>query len=99
MLTPGERSAWHVVTSDELWLWHGPGTLLLHLGGTGASPCHASEVTTLTLGPDAGGSHVAQGIVPAGTWQAAELSGDEQCLVTCIVSPGFEFTDWKLAED
>ena len=99
LLTPGERSAWHVVTSDELWLWHGPGILLLHLGGTGASPCQPSEVTTLTLGPDAGGAHVAQGIVPAGTWQAAELGGDEQCLVTCIVSPGFEFTDWKLAED
>lgn len=25
LLPPGERSRWHVVLSDELWLWHGSG--------------------------------------------------------------------------
>src|SRR4051794_29847519 len=24
LLPPGEASAWHVVSSDEIWLWHGP---------------------------------------------------------------------------
>jgi predicted cupin superfamily sugar epimerase len=24
LLPPGEASAWHRVTSDEIWMWHGP---------------------------------------------------------------------------
>ncbi len=38
LLRPSEKSEWHVVTSDELWLWHGPGRLELSLGGDGAEP-------------------------------------------------------------
>src|SRR4051794_32724620 len=34
LLQPGESSAWHVVTSDELWLLHS-GVLELRLGGSG----------------------------------------------------------------
>ncbi len=48
LLRPDERSAWHVVTSDEVWLWHGPGALELSLGGAGAEPGAAE---TVTLGP------------------------------------------------
>ena len=91
LLEPGERSAWHVVTSDELWLWHGPGSLELQLGGDGAEP---GEVTTVLLGPGA----AAQGIVPAGTWQAARPASGEEVLVSCFVSPGFDFADWRLAD-
>jgi uncharacterized protein len=37
LLPPGERSRWHVVRSDELWLWHGSGPLVLQLGAQAAS--------------------------------------------------------------
>ncbi len=37
LLPPDERSAWHVVTSDEVWLWHGPGALELSLAERGPS--------------------------------------------------------------
>ncbi|MDN4475590.1 cupin domain-containing protein [Demequina sp. SYSU T00192] len=95
LLTPGEESAWHVVTSDELWLWHGPGTLELRLGGEGEAPDDAP--VTVTLGPDLAAGHVAQCLVPAGTWQAGRLGGDAEVLVSCMVSPGFDFADWRLA--
>ncbi|WP_276617625.1 cupin domain-containing protein [Streptomyces coryli] len=38
LLQPREESRWHTVRSDELWLWHRGGPLLLSLGGTGERP-------------------------------------------------------------
>lgn len=93
-LPAGDNSAWHLVTSDEVWLWHGPGTLQLQLGGTGRSPETGGEVTT--LGPPQEG-YTAQALVPGGTWQRT-LPGNEDVLVSCIVSPGFDFADFVLAQ-
>lgn len=98
LLTPGEASAWHVVTSDELWLWHGPGVLELRLGGSGEAPVEGADAQVVRLGPHLGDSEVAQCLVPAGVWQSATLAADEECLVSCMVTPGFDFADWRLAE-
>src|ERR1700733_13961708 len=38
LLHPGEESRWHVVRSDELWLWHRGGPLDLRLRGAGDDP-------------------------------------------------------------
>ena len=38
LLQADERSEWHVVTSDELWLWHCPGRLELSLGPDPENP-------------------------------------------------------------
>ncbi|MDT0116519.1 cupin domain-containing protein [Microbacterium sp. PRF11] len=95
LLTPGDESAWHVVTSDEVWLWHGPGALELSLGGDGEQP---GAARTVTLGPDLAAGHVLQHTVPAGVWQAARPAGDAEVVVSCVVSPGFSFADWRLAE-
>lgn len=97
LLPPGEASAWHKVESDEIWLWHGPDEVVLELGGTSATPVAAERHV---LGPGAGtaGSEsVAQGRVPAGTWQRTLPSAGE-ALVSCLVSPGFTFDDWSLAD-
>ncbi|PRB07229.1 cupin domain-containing protein [Microbacterium sp. MYb64] len=91
LLTPEESSAWHVVSSDELWLWHGPGRLELSLGGSEAAP---GDAETIVLGPD----DAAQALVPAGVWQAARPLDDREVLVSCFVSPGFDFADWRLAD-
>ncbi|MCV0334862.1 MULTISPECIES: cupin domain-containing protein [Microbacterium] len=90
LLLPSEKSEWHVVTSDELWLWHGPGRLELRLGGDGAEP---GEATAIVLGP----GEAAQVRVPAGVWQAARPLDADEVLVSCFVSPGFDFADWRLA--
>jgi predicted cupin superfamily sugar epimerase len=95
LLAPGEDSAWHVVTSDELWLWHGPGALELSLGGDGATP--SGSPTLVRLGADHAAGEVPAALVPAGVWQAARLAGGAEALVSCVVSPGFEFADWRLA--
>ena len=39
-----------------------------------------------------------QVLVPAGVWQSARLLGPEPALVTCVVSPGFDFADFELAD-
>jgi predicted cupin superfamily sugar epimerase len=91
LLRADESSAWHVVSSDELWLWHGPGRLALRLGGSGSAP---EEAETIVLGPD----DAAQALVPAGVWQAARPLDDLEVLVSCFVSPGFDFADWRLAD-
>ena len=92
LLPPGEASAWHVVTSAETWLWHGPGQVALQLGGSGAAP---EPAETIVLGGDEASGHRAQGLVPAGVWQRT-LPGTEEALVSCLVSPGFSFDDWSL---
>jgi predicted cupin superfamily sugar epimerase len=91
LLAPDESSAWHVVSSDELWLWHGPGRHELRLGGDGPAPVDGPRIV---LGP----GETAQALVPAGVWQAARPLGDAEVLVSCFVSPGFDFADWRLAE-
>ncbi|GGN72147.1 cupin [Actinoplanes lobatus] len=88
LLHPGEESAWHVVRSDELWLHHSGGPLLLRFGGSGDRP---SETGTEILD----GTRP-QVLIPAGVWQAAEPAGDEPVLVSCVVAPGFDFADFRM---
>jgi predicted cupin superfamily sugar epimerase len=92
LLSDGEASAWHVVRSDEIWLWHGPGTLTLQLGGAGDEPV---EDETTVLGGDTLGGQSAQAVVPAGVWQRT-LPSDGETLVSCVVSPEFHYDDWAL---
>jgi len=93
-LDPGEASAWHVVASDEAWLWHGPGTVRLQSGGSGARPEPGELVV---LGPDAAAGERPQLVFPGGTWQRALSQQRDGALVSCVVSPGFSFDDWRLA--
>lgn len=90
LLEPGDESRWHIVASDELWLWHSGGALELSRGGSGEQPGANPERVVL------GAHDTYQVIVPAGEWQAAKPVGDEAVLVSCIVVPGFDFTDFKL---
>ncbi|MDP9796981.1 putative cupin superfamily sugar epimerase [Catenuloplanes nepalensis] len=95
LLHPGEEARWHQVRSDELWLWHSGGPMTLRTGGDGERP--SEFVRSLVLGVDLKAGQRPQGLVPAGTWQAAVPAGHEPALVTCIVAPGFEYEDWRLA--
>jgi hypothetical protein len=88
LLRAGERSHWHRVDADEIWLWHAGAPLVLSLG--------AEAATDIWLGPDVLGDQVVQTVVPAGRWQAARSTG-EWTLVSCTVSPGFRFAGFELA--
>jgi predicted cupin superfamily sugar epimerase len=91
LLQPGEFSAWHVVTSDELWFLHS-GSLELRFGGDGKAPAEGGEAMVLT-------AENPQALVPAGVWQSAYPLGGEPVLVSCVVSPGFDFEDFTLADE
>lgn len=93
LLGPNDESVWHRVRSDELWLWH-RGVLTLRLGGNGDLPGTGQVVT---LGGDVTAGETVQAVVPAGTWQAATPVGPGEVLVSCIVSPGFDFADFHTA--
>ncbi|WP_345409281.1 cupin domain-containing protein [Nonomuraea salmonea] len=84
MLHPGEESVPHVVRSTELWLWHRGGPLALTIGDS-----------AVTLGQDVENGQVPQAVVPGGVWQSARPAGDEAVLVSCVVSPGFDFADFS----
>jgi predicted cupin superfamily sugar epimerase len=69
LLAPGERSTPHTVDADELWLWHGPGSLVLRLG-QGSVVLDAAHPQVL---------------VPAGTRQGTDPVEDEvlvSCVVS-----------------
>lgn len=92
LLPPGQTSAWHAVASAELWLWHRGGPLTLSLGGDGDAPAEQPENKVL----GAGAGQDPQVLVPAGTWQRAAASPTAESLVSCVVSPGFDFADFTV---
>lgn len=95
LLGPGDESRWHVVRSAEIWLWHSGSPLHLQLGGDGEAP--GQEPETLTLGPDVATGHAPQAVVPPGVWQRARpVDHEGETLVSCLVSPGFDFADFRM---
>ncbi|MBE1284592.1 MAG: cupin [Rhodobacteraceae bacterium] len=91
LLPAGERSHWHKVDATEIWLYHAGAPLTLSISATDTGPA-ADHV----LGPDLSTGRP-QVIVPEGHWQSAASTGD-WTLVSCTVSPGFEFDGFVLAD-
>jgi predicted cupin superfamily sugar epimerase len=94
LLPAGESSAWHRVASDEVWLAH-TGSVVLELGGAGSRPPADGDAEVVVLGVDLAAGDVAQAVVPAGVWQRT-VPGPGDALVSCLVSPGFDFADFEL---
>lgn len=94
LLCDGAHSAWHRIKSDEVWHFYAGEPLLVHvLHQHGAWITHRLG-STLTH-PDA----VFQAVVPAGLWFAAECADPAAfALVGCTVAPGFEFSEFELAD-
>jgi predicted cupin superfamily sugar epimerase len=91
LLEHGQRSHWHRVDAVELWLWHSGHPLDLAIAaGDGATP------QAVRLGPDILAGETPQAIVPAHHWQAAHADRG-WALVSCVVSPGFDFAGFTLA--
>lgn len=98
LLPAGDASDWHKVDADEIWLWHGPGSVSLQFGGYGEHPeSQDDSLHTVLLGKN---GHVITGhaVVPAGCWQRT-LPGSADALVSCVVSPGFTFEGFTLEAD
>ena len=93
LLRAGERSRWHRVDADEVWLFHHGAPLILALAERAEGPARDR-----VLGPDPLAGHEPQIVVPAGWWQAARPTG-AFALVSCVVCPGFRFEGFELAPE
>lgn len=87
LLDEGQKSLWHRVDAEELWIFQAgsPLRLLTYDGGVTAEA---------RLGPNLG--ETPQHLVRAGEWQSAETIGG-WTLVACVVVPGFRFEGFELA--
>ncbi len=91
MLEGQDVSAWHLVKSDEIWMYHAGSSaiqLLLLPDGT---------FEERVVGPDVLSGEFPQSIIPAWTWQATVLTDRSEGsygLFGAVVCPGFEFEDF-----
>jgi predicted cupin superfamily sugar epimerase len=92
LLRASEKSFWHRVELDEIWLYHAgapAAQILLFPDG------HWEE---RTLGTDIADGQIPQSLIPAGVWQAAIPLAGRECpwsLFSAVVVPGFEFSDYR----
>lgn len=93
LLEAGQRSHWHRVDATEIWLWHAGSALRLSTAQDEAGP-----MESLRLGGDVLAGEVPQHVIAPGHWQAAQADKG-WVLVSCIVSPGFEFSGFELAPE
>lgn len=91
LLENTDKSHLHRVAHDEIWYFHqGEPLEILTVGD--------EKVTSWLLGNDLSGGQVPQLLIEANTWFAARLqNGQGYSLVSCSVSPGFDFRDFELA--
>ena len=92
LLEAGDASAWHRV-KDAAEVWHHYAGAPLELRVYDETKGTASFV----LGIDLGAGERPQAVVPANWWQTARSLGD-WTLVGCTVAPGFDFSQFELAE-
>lgn len=86
-----DHSGFHRIASDELWYFHAGAPLHIHvITGSGEHKTRElsdSDTCSLSLAVD------------AGQWFAAEIaSGQGFTLVSCAVAPGFEFSEFEMAQ-
>ncbi|WP_213776388.1 cupin domain-containing protein [Caballeronia sp. dw_276] len=94
MLCDGAHSAWHRIRSDEVWHFYAGEPINIHVIDT-AGHLHTHRLGNALTHADA----VFQAVVPAGHWFAAELSDPSTfALVGCTVAPGFEFSEFEIAD-
>ena len=87
-----DKSRFHRIQSDELWFFHLGEPLEIIL-------IERKQLTTTTLGNDIEQDEFPQVRIPANTWFAAQVKNAKGfSLVSCVVSPGFDFADFELAK-
>jgi predicted cupin superfamily sugar epimerase len=94
LLPYGSFSAFHRIKSDEVWHFYEGCPLNIHV-------IHPNgDYECMKLGSNLNNGESYQLVVPANAWFASEPVGDPGsfALVGCTVAPGFDFSDFELAE-
>ena len=91
LLKAGQVSKLHRLKADELWLYHCGTPLLIHqIDEVGA-------LSTARLGLAVDRGELPQVLVTGNRIFGAELAEPKGfCLVSCVVSPGFDYRDFEL---
>ncbi len=91
LLKGNEFSAFHRLKSDEIWHFYDGTPLLLYLIDS------KGKLTTIRVGRNPDRSETLQFVIPKGFWFAAEVTDkNSYSLISCTVSPGFDFEDFEL---
>lgn len=85
-------SNFHRLTSDEIWYFHEGSPLTIYV----INP--EGKLTFYKLGKDIDNGESLQITVPANHIFGSAIDKDGFSLVSCMVSPGFEFDDFELFE-
>ena len=92
LLEGGDVSAWHRVRdAAEVWHFYAGATLEIRAFD------ETEGTVSFTLGNDLAAGERPQAVVPANRWQTARSLGD-WTLVGCTAAPGFDFSQFELAE-
>lgn len=91
LLTHSNPSRFHRLTADEIWYYHYGSPLVVHV----ITP--EGDYNQISLGTDIESGQVLQAVVPKGSIFGSTVDeADSYSLVSCMVSPGFEFEDFEL---
>lgn len=103
MCLVGGRSALHKISADEMWMWHSGCPLTVVELIPPERPGADAGVKKTKLGPDFAAGQTFVHTVKAGTYFGAYCTPDDlpgssalYSLVTCVVSPGFDYRDWAM---
>lgn len=92
LLPAGSVSRLHRLKSDEIWLFHQGGPLVIV-----ELDVRSGRLVRTRLGADVKRKCLLQHAVKAGTWFGAyPEKGTKFSLVGCVVAPGFDFKDLEL---
>jgi predicted cupin superfamily sugar epimerase len=85
-------SAFHRLQSDEAWYFHAGDSAVVYI-------IHPDgQLEEKRIGPGGSPNEQWQVMIPAHCWFAAEvMQPNAYLLVSCSVSPGFEFSEFELA--
>lgn len=91
LLPHGNYSKFHKIESDEIWIYQAGSPLLIHMID------NEGKWSTATLGLDIAKGQQPQVCISAQTIFGAEvLEADSFSLSSCMVAPGFDFSDFLL---
>lgn len=91
LLTSDHVSRFHRIQSDELWFHHKGNDLIVHT--LSKEEGHQQHM----IGSSLTETSVPQHLVKANTIFGSSVSGDTgYALVSCVVAPGFEFSEFEL---
>lgn len=93
LLRSGDFSSLHKIQSDEQWYFHAGTRLTIHI------ITHDGKYFSKNVGDDVENGDSLHICVPHGCWFGATVdTSDSFSLVSCVVAPGFDFSDFDLAQ-